>query len=139
MGHVNYEEGKKIVLKGLLLLAFVTVAEVFIALLGKGYVISGFYLPRWFIYLAMVGLSLYKAYFIMGEFMHLRYEVKGLVSSILLPFLLLIWAIIALLWDGSYWGQQREDVKSPYQIERQGTILDESEIEDILDTRELLD
>ena len=139
MAHVDYEKAKKLVFRGLLLLAFVTVLEVFIALLGKGYVISGFYLPRWFIFIAMVGLSVYKAYFIMGEFMHLRYEVKGLVSSILLPFVVLIWAIIAFLWDGTYWGQQRESVKSPYEIERQGTVLDEEELEEILERTKILD
>ncbi|TVR80441.1 MAG: hypothetical protein EA409_08405 [Saprospirales bacterium] len=138
MAH-DYETAKKVVLKGLILLALVTVAEVFIALLGKGHIISGFYLPRWFIYLAMIGLSVYKAYFIMGEFMHLRYEVKGLVSSILLPFLLLVWAIIAFLWDGSHWGQQREDYKTPFERERQGTIIDEAELERILERTKNLD
>nr|MBS0038115.1 cytochrome C oxidase subunit IV family protein [Saprospiraceae bacterium] len=130
MGHTSYEEAKRTVFRGLILLGLITVAEVFIALLGKGYVISGFYLPIWLVYLAMIGLSLYKAFFIMGEFMHLKYEVRGLVSSILLPFLLLVWAIIAFLWDGSYWHNQREDYKTEYEKEREGHIIDEADLED---------
>ncbi len=135
MGHVSYEEAKKTVFKGLVLLALITVAEVAIALLGKGYIISGFYLPKWLIYIAMIGLSIYKAYFIMGEFMHLKYEVKGLVSSILLPFILLVWAIVAFLWDGAWWGEKRLEYKTEFEIETQG-VIDEAELED---TIELLD
>lgn len=130
MGHGSYEEAKKTVFKGLMLLAMVTVAEVGIALLGKGYIISGFYLPRWLVYIAMIGLSLYKAYFIMGEFMHLKHEVKALVSSILLPFILLIWAIIAFMWDGAYWGSKRVDYQTDFQKERQGIIIDEADLDD---------
>jgi cytochrome c oxidase subunit 4 len=130
MGHVSYEEAKKTVFKGLVLLALVTIAEVAIALLGKGYIISGFYLPKWLVYIAMIGLSLYKAYFIMGEFMHLKHEVKALVSSILLPFLLLVWAIIAFLWDGASWAEKRYDYKTDFQKERQGIIIDEAELEE---------
>ncbi len=132
MGNISYEQAKRTVLRGLILLALVTVAEVFIALLGKGYIIPGFYLPTWLVYLAMIGLSLYKAYFIMGEFMHLKYEVKGLVSSILLPFLLLVWGIIAFLWDGTYWYQQREEYRTEFQKEREGHLLEEHELEDRL-------
>ncbi len=135
MGHVSYEEAKKTVFKGLVLLALITVAEVAIALLGKGYIISGFYLPKWLIYIAMIGLSIYKAYFIMGEFMHLKYEVKGLVSSILLPFILLVWAIVAFLWDGAWWGEKRLEYKTEFEIETQG-VIDDAELED---TIELLD
>ena len=42
-GHLSYEEGKKVVVKGLIILAIVTIAEVIVALLGKGYLIKGFH------------------------------------------------------------------------------------------------
>ena len=88
MGHLSYEEGKKVVFKGLILLGVITLIEVFIALIGKGYVIHGFHLPVWLMYILMIGFSLYKAYFIVYEFMHMRYEVPGLVRSVLLPTML---------------------------------------------------
>ncbi|HQX44694.1 MAG: cytochrome C oxidase subunit IV family protein [Saprospiraceae bacterium] len=103
MGHLSYEEGKKVVFKGLILLGVITLIEVFIALIGKGYVIHGFHLPVWLMYILMIGFSLYKAYFIVYEFMHMRYEVPGLVRSVLLPTMLLIWAMIAFFSEGTTW------------------------------------
>lgn len=104
---LSYEEGKKTVVKGMWLLGAVTVVEVLIALLGNGHLISGFTLPKIIMYPAMIGLSLYKAYFIIYEFMHLRYEVKGLAMTILLPTLLLVWGVIAFMQEGTSWGDRR--------------------------------
>ena len=52
------------------------------------------------LYAAFVGLTIVKAFYIVSEFMHLRYEVKSLIWSILLPMLLVVWLIIALLAEG---------------------------------------
>ena len=86
-----------------IMLGVITLIEVFIALIGKGYVIHGFHLPVWLMYILMIGFSLYKAYFIVYEFMHMRYEVPGLVRSVLLPTMLLIWAMIAFFSEGTTW------------------------------------
>lgn len=104
---LSYEESKKVVVKGMWLLGAVTVIEVLIALLGNGHLINGFTLPKIIMYPAMIGLSLYKAYFIIYEFMHMRYEVKGLTLSVLLPTLLLVWGIIAFMQEGNSWGNRR--------------------------------
>lgn len=112
MSDMNIEEAKKMVFRGLILLAIVTIAEVLIALLGNGHLIEGFTMPKWIMYPLMIGLSLYKAYFIIYEFMHMRYEVKGLVYSVLLPTLLLVWAIIAFFNEGNNWKRNREYVKN---------------------------
>lgn len=114
---LSYEEGKKVVFKGLILLAIVTLVEVLIALLGNGHIIHGFTLPKIIMYPAMIGLSLYKAYFIVYEFMHMRYEVKGLAMSVLLPTLLLVWGIIAFLQEGNSWGNRREQINQKNAIE----------------------
>ncbi|MEM6725947.1 MAG: cytochrome C oxidase subunit IV family protein [Bacteroidota bacterium] len=108
---LSYEDSKKKVVKGFFLLLVVTLAEVAIALVGKGHIIEGFFMPTWLMYLAMISLSIYKAYYIVNEFMHMGYEVRGLALSVLLPLLLLVWAIIAFLWEGSYWGFRREYIK----------------------------
>ena len=108
MGHLSYEESKKLVFRGLILLGIVTLVEVAIALVGNGHIIEGFELPKWIMYPVMIGLSLYKAYFIVYEFMHMRYEVKGLAMSVLLPTLLLVWAVIAFFQEGNSWGERRE-------------------------------
>lgn len=119
MGHLSYEEQKKLVMKGLKLLAIVTITEVFLALLFNGHIVSSFHkshisASKWVtmglfgIYgLAMVGFSLYKARFIVYNFMHLGSEVRGLRMSVLLPMLLLVWAIIAFFQEGNSWGKSR--------------------------------
>ncbi|MFK7935113.1 MAG: cytochrome C oxidase subunit IV family protein [Saprospiraceae bacterium] len=112
--HLTYEESKKAVMRGLWLLAVVTLVEVFISLLGKGHIISGIEDYKAVIYgagLLIIVLSVYKAYFIIFDFMHMKYEVKGLAMSVLLPVLLLVWAIIAFMQEGSAWGERRELIK----------------------------
>jgi cytochrome c oxidase subunit 4 len=111
MGHLDYATAKKVVFKGLIILGLVTLAEVFVALFGNGHIIPGFYVHKLIFYPVMIALSLYKAYFIVYEFMHMRYEVKGLAMSVLLPTLLLVWAIIAFFQEGASWGHRREVVR----------------------------
>ena len=113
-GHKTYEESIKDVYKGLVLLAVVTLVEVAISLLGKGHLgvdVSDYSWILALIGLGLIVLSLYKAYFIIYEFMHMRYEVKGLAMSVLLPTLLLVWAVIAFFQEGDSWKKRREDVK----------------------------
>ncbi|PHI18702.1 hypothetical protein CEQ90_16720 [Lewinellaceae bacterium SD302] len=114
--HVSYEDSVKGVYKGLILLAIVTLVEVGFSLFGKGHILGGEALSdyTWFIYLIgiiLIGLSLYKAYFIVYEFMHMGYEVKGLAASVLLPLVLLVWALVAFFQEGNAWKQNRETVQ----------------------------
>ncbi len=122
MAHLSYEEGKKVVFKGFVLLGIVTIAEVMVALLGKGYIIEGFHLPRFVMYSLMISMSIYKAYYIVFEFMHMRYEVPGLVRSVLMPTMLLIWAIIAFFSEGNTWYHWRKNVNDRPILELTGGI-----------------
>ena len=105
---VTHEEGIATVKRGFYLLGAITLCEVGVALLGKGYLVPGFTMPWYIMYAMMISMSLYKAYFIVKFFMHMGYEVRGLAMSVLLPCCLLIWAIIAFFQEGSYWGHRRE-------------------------------
>ena len=59
-------------------------------------------LPRGpLLYFTFVALTLVKAFYIVGEFMHLKGEVKVLIWSILIPTIFVIWLIIALIAEGS--------------------------------------
>lgn len=114
MAHLSYEESIKRVYFGLRLLAVVTLIEVVISLFGKGHIIDGVEKYSAVIYIAgiiIIALSAYKAYFIIYEFMHMKYEVKGLALSVLLPTVLLIWAIIAFFQEGNSWKNRREQIK----------------------------
>ncbi len=107
---LSYEEGKKAAYKGFILLLIVTLLEVGIALVGNGHIIDGFHLSKLIMYPAMIILSLYKAYFIVQEFMHMKYEAKGLAMTVILPTLLLVWAVIAFLSEGNFWKVKRAAV-----------------------------
>ncbi len=114
MAHENHEKAIKQVYIGLGILAVITLIEVGVSLFGKGHIIDGVESNTWVIYIAallIIGLSLYKAKFIIYEFMHMRYEVPGLIRSVLLPVLLLVWAIIAFFLEGDYWKEKRNKVK----------------------------
>lgn len=47
-----------------------------------------------------VGMTIVKAFYIVGEFMHLKGEVKSLIWAILLPVIFVLWLLIALLLEG---------------------------------------
>lgn len=136
MGHLSYEESIKKVYRGLILLGAVTLVEVFLSLLGKGYVIPGaedYSVLIYIVGIGLIALSLYKAYFIIYEFMHMRYEMKGLAMTVLLPTLLLIWAIIAFFQEGDSWKGRREQIKEKNEVKEgsapQGYQLRADEVE----------
>lgn len=119
MGHDNYEAAKKKVYVGMTILAVVTLVEVIFSLFGKGHIIAGMEDNTAVVFIVgfiIVALSLYKAYYIVYEFMHMKYEAKGLAMTVLLPTLLLVWAIIAFFQEGSMWGENRDRVRQKDEI-----------------------
>lgn len=47
-----------------------------------------------------IGMTIVKAAYIVGEFMHLRHEAKMLIWSILIPMIFIVWLLIALVYEG---------------------------------------
>ena len=47
-----------------------------------------------------VGLTIVKAGYIVLEFMHLKYEVKVLFWSILIPLIFVVWMLVAFVYEG---------------------------------------
>jgi cytochrome c oxidase subunit 4 len=45
-------------------------------------------------------MTIVKAGYIVGEFMHLRYEVKVLFWSILIPMIFVAWMLVAFVYEG---------------------------------------
>ncbi len=128
---LTYEESKKRVYQGLIILAVVTLIEVFFSLLGKGHLFHFNDKTQHIVYLIssliIIALSMYKAYFILFEFMHLKDEKKALARSILVPTGLLIWAIIAFLIEAGWWRDSRnyiieaDRVESPESVKPVGS------------------
>lgn len=98
----TYKSQVNAVVRATVWLTIITVVEVTAALLwmkihphggGPRLLLNGFF----------IAASLLKAYFIVGEFMHIRYETRALTITILAPTFFLIWFIIAFLWEGQEW------------------------------------
>ena len=47
-----------------------------------------------------VVMTIVKAAYIVGEFMHLRYETKVLFWSILIPIVFIVWMLVAFVYEG---------------------------------------
>ncbi len=57
-------------------------------------------LSKLLVIIIFVTLTLVKAFYIVAEFMHLKHEAKGLIISIVVPILFIIWLLTALLTEG---------------------------------------
>jgi len=121
----NYEQAKKGAYWGMILLAIVTLVEVFVSLFQKGHIWAGAVEYKWLAIGAAIiiaVLSIYKAYFIIYEFMHMGHEVRGLRVSVLLPMALLIWAIIAFFQEGNSWNNSRQLIKDKNQMQNEKSV-----------------
>jgi len=45
-------------------------------------------------------MTIVKAAYIVGEFMHLRHEVKVLMWSIIIPMVFVVWMLVAFVYEG---------------------------------------
>jgi len=75
----------------------ITIVEIAIALTFTGK------LPQMALNTFYIVMSLTKAYYIVGVFMHLKFERKALATTILLPVIFLLYAVVVLLVEGNYW------------------------------------
>ncbi|MFN8238236.1 MAG: cytochrome C oxidase subunit IV family protein [Chitinophagales bacterium] len=99
-GHLSEEQYKShvaAVWRATIYLSIATVVEVVIALT------LGHILPKFLLNSLYVMFSLIKAFFIVGEFMHLKYEKRAFMISLGIPLIFLVWAIIAFATEGHYW------------------------------------
>ncbi|MCB9309125.1 MAG: cytochrome C oxidase subunit IV family protein [Lewinellaceae bacterium] len=115
---LSYSASKTIATKTILILAGITIFEVLFALLGKGILVDGVHFPFYVTGFVMIVFSVVKAYLIIYEFMHMKYEVPALVKSVLVPTLLLVWAVIAFLVEGRNWLNNRANAHNDIRIEQ---------------------
>lgn len=48
------------------------------------------------------GMTIVKAFYIVGEFMHLKHEVKSLIWMVLVPTIFVVWLLTALIFEGGH-------------------------------------
>lgn len=97
MSDQEYNSAVSAVWRATAILTVVTIVEVVFALT------LGHVLPKILVNGVYVIASVAKAFFIIGEFMHLKYEKRVFMLSLGLPLAFLVWAIIAFAMDGNAW------------------------------------
>lgn len=101
-------EGKEFVKKVIrttVILSVITIIELLMGLAMYAFPMAE--VLKLFLKGVIVILSLAKAFYIVGVFMHLGDEVKNLIMTIVLPLLLFVWFIAAFLYEGSSWKNLR--------------------------------
>jgi cytochrome c oxidase subunit IV len=104
------------------ILLVITVVELVLAIL---YYETNF-LPKHFLNGVFVIGTLAKAFFIIAEFMHLKYEIKNLILTIAFPAMLFIWFLTAFLWDGNSYKNLRNRYDRE-QVDRSHTQVKKTE------------
>jgi cytochrome c oxidase subunit 4 len=87
----NEDKIKKIWKTAAILLAITVVEFIMAFTMDRGLIL----------YSLFIILTIWKAKYIMMEFMHLGDEVKPLFYSIIVPLIFLVWLVIALIKEGS--------------------------------------
>jgi len=102
MGHDltedQYKSQVRAVWKATGWLTIITIVEVIAALAWLKW--AGPSAPKMLLNTFFILASLAKAFFIVAEFMHLSYEKRALMLSIIVPCILFFWGIIAFLIEG---------------------------------------
>jgi len=91
----------KLIWRTFWILLIVTVVEIAMAVSLTGHI------PQIILNIFYVLMSGAKAFFIVSVFMHLRFEIKYLAITILIPMTFLLFAVVALLAEGYSWLQMR--------------------------------
>ena len=58
--------------------------------------------------LIFASMTIVKAFYIIGEFMHLKDEVKSMIWMIILPCMFVVWFLGAMIWEGGSVGTSRD-------------------------------
>jgi len=108
------DEVVKKIIKTTVLLSVITVIELGLGLLMYAVPMAAALIL--FLKGVIVILSLAKAFYIVGVFMHLGDELKNLIMTIVVPLMLFIWFIAAFLWDGNSWKVLRNTYKGAPEV-----------------------
>ena len=104
MEQEEYNHHVKAVWVTTIYLSVITIVEVVAALLYVQIMPDANRLP---LTIFVTVATLAKGYYIMNVFMHLKYEKRAMVLTIVVPFLFLLYAIVAFGLEGYSWNQLR--------------------------------
>jgi cytochrome c oxidase subunit IV len=132
---VHHEEGehsfsKKAIWRTFWVLLIITIVELALAIIYY----ETHFLNKHFLNGVFVIGTLAKAFFIIAEFMHLKYEIRNLIMTIAIPAMLFIWFLSAFLWDGNSYKNLRNRYDS-YHVQQSQTPVKEKEGEKKTETK----
>jgi len=107
VAHTEHHEGNKNEIRNVtIILSVLTIVELLFGFaMYKWFQEEGF--VRHFIKGVIVILMIAKAFYIVSYFMHLGHEIKNLIMTIVVPLFLFVWFIIAFLYDGNSFKNNR--------------------------------
>src|SRR4051795_4724530 len=112
--HEHHGGGTKEIIRVTIILTVLTIVE-----LALGYSmikVSEESTLRHFIKGVILILMLAKAFYIVGYFMHLKHEIRNLIMTICIPLFLFVWFIIAFLYDGKSYNNNRNTYTPYYKV-----------------------
>lgn len=92
----QHSHGTKLIWKVFWILTFLTVIDIVIYFMPVSTISQGIKNATFII------LGVVKAYYIVGNFMHLKDEVKGLINTVVMPMFFIIYLVILLLIEADY-------------------------------------
>ncbi|TKK71967.1 hypothetical protein FC093_02855 [Ilyomonas limi] len=112
--HEHHGGGTKEIKRVTIILTILTLVE-----LALGY--SMIHIPednptRHFVKGVILILMLAKAFYIAGYFMHLKHEIRNMIMTICIPLFLFVWFIIAFLYDGKAYNNNRNAYDPYYKV-----------------------
>lgn len=113
--HEHHGGGTKEIIRVTIILTVLTIVEL---ILGFSMIkMSEESTIRHFIKGIILILMLAKAFYIVGYFMHLKHEIRNLIMTICIPLFLFVWFIIAFLYDGQSYNNNRNTYNPYYKVQ----------------------
>jgi cytochrome c oxidase subunit IV len=108
-------EAKKEVWRITLYLTILTIVELALGFIMMDWPEDSF--KRHLVKGIIIILMVWKAFYIVGYFMHLKHEIRNMIMTIVIPLLLFVWFIIAFLSDGNSYRNLKNEY-NPYYKEK---------------------
>src|SRR5919112_81757 len=113
--HEHHGGGTKEIIKVTIILSVLTIVELALGFMMIGMENGSF--GKNFVKGVIIILMLAKAFYIVGYFMHLKHEIRNLIMTICIPLLLFVWFIIAFLYDGKSYNNNRNTYTPYYKVQ----------------------
>jgi len=114
--HEHHGGGTKEIKRVTIILTVLTILELILGYCPIYFNLSEESTMRHFIKGVILILMVAKAFYIVGYFMHLKHEIRNLIMTICIPLFLFVWFIIAFLYDGHSYNENRNTYTPYYKV-----------------------